>query len=177
MGGRFPPTATNWLIAITAVMFLVQNTVDRGEALMGMNRLFLLAGYWFQPLTSLFIHGGLMHLVMNMAVFYHYGNLLEAYRGKKSLLLLYLGGGTLTSLLSFGFTQFVLERSVNLVGASGAISVVLGYVAAAVPPQRREITAMILVISFLPLLAGMPVAWYAHLIGFGLGWVAGMRRV
>jgi membrane associated rhomboid family serine protease len=30
-----------------------------------------------------------------------------------------------------------------------------------------------LLISFVPLLMGMNIAWYAHLIGFGLGWLSG----
>jgi len=29
----------------------------------------------------------------------------------------------------------------------------------------------ILIISFVPLLMGVPVAWYGHLIGFVLGWL------
>lgn len=171
---RFRWTATNVLIAATFVAFLLQLNMAHGSAIMGMNRLFWEQGFLLQPLTSVFAHGGWMHILMNMAIFYHYGNLLENYMGKGRYLLLYLGGGVLTSIFSFFFTWFLLGWDVNLVGASGAICVLLGFIAVRDRLQRKEIVTMVLVISFLPLLAGMPVAWYAHLIGFGLGWLAGM---
>ena len=61
----------------------------------------------------------------------------------------------------------------NLVGASGAISVLLGWFALKDTYQRKGIIVWVLLISFAPLLLGMPIAWYSHLIGFALGWLMG----
>jgi len=56
-----------------------------------------------------------------------------------------------------------------LVGASGAISVLFGWIAYVDRFNRKGIFVAILLISFAPLLLGINIAWYAHLIGFGVG--------
>ena len=61
----------------------------------------------------------------------------------------------------------------NLVGASGAISVLLGLVALRDRFNRKGIIIWVLLISFAPLLLGLPIAWYAHIIGFIIGWLMG----
>ena len=62
---------------------------------------------------------------------------------------------------------------VSLVGASGAISVIIGYIALKDRFNRQSLIIWILLISFAPLLLGLPVAWYSHLIGFAIGWLLG----
>ena len=110
---------------------------------------------------------------MNMFDLYMLGNLIEYAKGAKTLHLLYFVGGILTSLLSFAFMYYAGFNH-NLVGASGAISVLLGFIALIDTYQRKGIIIWILLISFAPLAVGMPVAWYAHLIGFGIGWIMGL---
>jgi len=68
-------------------------------------------------------------------------------------------------------SYFGLEH--NVVGASGAISVLFGWFAKKDPHLRGGLVVAILIISFVPLLMGVPVAWYGHLIGFVLGWILG----
>jgi membrane associated rhomboid family serine protease len=163
-------TATNLLILLNGLMFLFQGTQQNDTAILGINRLFVDAGFWWQPLSSMFVHGGLLHLAMNMAVLYQVGTLIERVRGAFYFLLLYLIGGLATTLLSFLFF-YGMGWNHTLVGASGAISVLLGWIARLDPFQRQDIVVTILLISFLPLLSGVPIAWYAHLIGFGIGWL------
>ncbi|MEJ5168550.1 MAG: rhomboid family intramembrane serine protease [Arcobacteraceae bacterium] len=139
---------------------------------MGMNFLFLEYGLWYQPLSSMFVHGGIMHLLFNMFVLYQFGNLIESHRGAVRLGLLYFVGGIATSLLSFLFI-YTMGMNHNMVGASGAICVLLGYVALLDRFQRKGIIVWVLLISFAPLLIGMPIAWYAHIIGFAIGWILG----
>ncbi|MBI3874047.1 MAG: rhomboid family intramembrane serine protease [Arcobacter sp.] len=62
---------------------------------------------------------------------------------------------------------------INVVGASGAISVLMGYYALKVKEERKGIVVWIVLISFVPLMFGVPVAWYAHLIGFVVGFLMG----
>jgi len=168
-------TITNIIIAITIFMYIVQSIIPNGNLYMGLNFYFIEGGLWWQPLSSMFAHGGIGHLLMNMFVLYQFGNLIEEYRGKATLLILYFVGGLLTSLFSFAF-MVLFQLNHNLVGASGAICVVLGYVALVDTYQRKGIVIWILLISFAPLLIGLPIAWYAHLIGFVLGWMIGLIR-
>jgi membrane associated rhomboid family serine protease len=74
-------------------------------------------------LTSMFLHGGLMHLVGNMLFLWIYGDNVEHRLGRLGFLAAYVGTGALASagdgLLRFG-------SSIPSVGASGAISGVLG---------------------------------------------------
>lgn len=168
-------TLTNFIILATIIMFAVQNIVNYGGLILGMNMYFLVYGFWWQPLSTMFTHGGFFHILMNMLVLYQFGNLLEHYIGKKQLFILYFIGGVLTSLLSFVYL-YLFDPTSNLVGASGAISVLLGFVALLDTNQRKAIIIWILLISFAPLLLGMPIAWYAHLIGFGIGWVFGLLK-
>lgn len=170
-----PFSLTNIIIAATLIMFAVQNSIQYGGLLLGMNMYFLAYGFWWQPLSSMFTHGGFLHIAMNMLVLYQFGNLIEHYLGKKQLFILYFVGGILTSLISFGYL-YLFEPSVNLVGASGAICVLLGFIALFDTNQRKGIIIWILLISIMPLFLGMPVAWYAHFIGFAIGWIMGLFK-
>ena len=139
----------------------------------GLNELFFAVSYW-QILTSMFIHGSFMHILMNMIVLYQFGMILERYLGWIKFGILYIFGGVITGFLSLGYLAF---ESVNLVGASGAISVLLGFLACIDKLNRKGLIIVILLVSFAPLLMGVSVAWYAHLIGFGVGYLAGFLKV
>ena len=168
-------TATNILIFITVVMYIIQINTPQGGLLFGLNLYFLVYDFWWQPLSSMFAHGGIAHLGMNMFVLWQFGNLIERGRGKKEIILLYLISGIATSLLSFAYI-FYLDNSVNLVGASGAICALLGYVAYYDKAQRSGIITWVLLISVAPLLIGLPIAWYAHFIGLAIGFIYALIR-
>ena len=168
-------TATNILIFITVVMYIIQINTPQGGLLFGLNLYFLVYDFWWQPLSSMFAHGGIAHLGMNMFVLWQFGNLIERGRGKKEIVFLYLISGILTSLLSFAYI-FYLDNSVNLVGASGAICALLGYVAYYDKSQRSGIITWVLLISVAPLLIGLPIAWYAHFIGLAIGFIYALIR-
>uniref|UniRef100_UPI0040479CA0 rhomboid family intramembrane serine protease n=1 Tax=Aliarcobacter sp. TaxID=2321116 RepID=UPI0040479CA0 len=168
-------TATNILIIITVLMYVIQINVSSGSLLLGLNLYFLIYDFWWQPLTTMFAHGGIAHLGMNMFVLWQFGNLIERFRGKKEIIALYLISGLLTSILSFAYI-FYLDNSVNLVGASGAICALLGYVAFYDKAQRGGIITWVLLISVAPLLIGLPIAWYAHFIGLAVGFLYGIIR-
>lgn len=165
-------SATNIIIFITIIGYLIQNSIEHGIVIMGLNSLFLSYGFYWQPLTTIFTHGGFFHIAMNMFVLFQFGNLVEQAFGVKKFLFIYFIGGLITSLLSFAF-MYSFDNMSNLVGASGAISVIIGIIALRDRYQRKGMIVWILLISFAPLLIGLPVAWYAHLIGFGIGWLLG----
>ena len=73
--------------------------------------------------SSLFLHGGLMHLAGNMIFLYIFGNNVEYRLGHWRYLLVYLGCGVTATLF---FSLFSLNSQIPLIGASGAIFGVLG---------------------------------------------------
>ncbi|AXX89188.1 rhomboid family intramembrane serine protease [Arcobacter suis] len=168
-------TATNILIIITILMYVIQINIPKGGLLFGLNLYFLVYDFWWQPLSSMFAHGGIAHLGMNMFVLWQFGNLIERFKGAKELVALYLISGLLTSLLSFAYI-FYLDNQVNLVGASGAICALLGYVAYYDKAQRSGIITWVLLISVAPLIIGLPIAWYAHFIGLAVGFLYAIIR-
>jgi len=165
-------TITNIIILLNIIIFIIQNSIAYGSLYLGLNIYFFTNQYYYQLLTTMFTHGGIAHILMNMFVLFQFGNIIESTIGTKKYLFLYLFGGLLTSIGSLAYMYFTADW-VNIVGASGAISVLIGWLALKDPYQRSGLVVWILLISFLPLLLGLPVAWYSHLIGFALGWLIG----
>ena len=168
-------TATNVIIFITVVMYIIQINIEEGGLLFGLNLYFLVYNFWWQPLSTIFAHGGIAHLGMNKFVLWQFGNLIERSRSSKELIALYLVTGIITSLLSFAYIYY-LDNYVNLVGASGAICALLGYVAYYDKAQRSGIITWVLLISVAPLIIGLPIAWYAHFIGLAVGFLYALIR-
>jgi rhomboid protease GluP len=168
-------TLTNITIAITVVMYIIQTSMHYGSLYLGLNIYFIEGGLYWQPLSTMFAHGGIAHLGMNMFVLYQFGNPIERFRGKKEFILVYFVAGILTSLLSFGYIYY-LNNSANLVGASGAICALMGYYAYFDKHQRKGIITWILLISVVPVLLGLPIAWYSHFIGLALGFLIAVLR-
>lgn len=91
----------------------------------------LIFEYGFRPavfsvktlISSIFLHGGFMHLAGNMLFLYIFGNNVEYRLGWWRYLLVYLGCGVIATLF---FAAFALDSQVPLIGASGAIFGVLG---------------------------------------------------
>jgi len=165
-------SATNILIFFTIIMYIIQINIPNGSLWLGLNIYFLNNHLYYQLISTIFAHGGVEHIIMNMIVLWQFGNMIEQYIGKIKFLVLYLVGGILTSIGTLGY-MYLFHNWVNVVGASGAISVLLGYFALVVPSQRKGMITMILLISFIPLFLGIPIAWYSHLIGFFIGWMIG----
>ncbi|MEN6521245.1 MAG: rhomboid family intramembrane serine protease [Armatimonadota bacterium] len=74
-------------------------------------------------LTSMFLHGGLLHLGGNMLYLWIFGNNIEDVLGHARFLLFYLVGGVLAA---FAHILSNPSSQVPVVGASGAIAAVLG---------------------------------------------------
>jgi len=141
-------------------------------------------------LTSLFMHGSLLHLLGNMLYLWIFGNNIEDTLGSFRFALFYLVCG-----LAAGLTQVAASPGSRLpmIGASGAIAGVLGAYLLLFP-GARVVTLVLVFIVRVPaaivlglwfvlqlLSAGMGggVAWFAHIGGFlaGMGLiVAGAKR-
>lgn len=163
--------------------------------------------YGFRPaaaslltlLSSLFLHGGFFHLAGNMLFLYIFGDNVEYRLGAFSYLLAYLFFGIIATLF---FALFVPDSPVPLIGASGAISGLMGcyflwfprnrvkvlvllfpfLITTLMVPARWVLGFFLVIDNLLPFFAlgssGKGVAYGAHIGGFlaGLGLVWGIDR-
>ena len=68
------------------------------------------------------------------------------------------------------FDTLYAERFINVVGASGAICVLMGYYAYTDKSSTKGLIVAILLMSFAPIFMGINIAWYAHIFGFICGY-------
>lgn len=117
---------------------------------------------WLSAFTSMFLHGGTMHLLGNMLFFYVFGSRVEDRLGHLRYLACYLAFGYVAA---YGFAVISTASSTaSMLGASGAIAGVLGTYFVLNP--RGRITALVVVLPFrLP-------AWVLLGSWFVLQWVS-----
>jgi len=84
-------------------------------------------------LTSMFLHGGYFHLIGNMLFLNVFGDNIEAVLGKTRYLVFYLTGGLTASAIHILFN---VNSIIPCVGASGAISAILGAYIVMFPRSR-----------------------------------------
>ncbi|MDO4673923.1 rhomboid family intramembrane serine protease [Campylobacter sp.] len=173
---------TALLIVANVLIFILQEFVfgRKFVALFSLNLLFFKEGFFWQPLSSMFLHGNFAHLALNMVVLFQFGRILEALLGRVRFALLYLVGGVLCSLLCALYLLFAFEigwQKISLVGASGAICVLMGFYAFWEKSSTKGLLVALLLMSFVPLFMGVNVAWYGHIFGFFCGYFwAFLRR-
>ena len=149
------------------------------------------AAFWVTILTSMFMHGGWLHIIGNMLFLWVFGNNVEDRMGRIRFILFYLLAGAVAV-----YAQSLVDTTstVPTIGASGAVAGVLGGYILLHPKARVltlvfiiffvtmiEIPAMILLgiwaaLQFLPALGqvgagldGGGVAYLAHVGGFVFG--------
>ena len=145
---------------------------------------------WLTALTAMFLHGGLGHLLGNMLFLWIFGDNIEHRLGRLGYGIAYLGTGFLAA---FGDALLRWGSSVPSVGASGAISGVLGLYFVFFPHNRVRVFvflfpffmdvvelaakwvlgAYLVLNNLLPLLltaGGGGVSYGAHIGGFIAGW-------
>jgi membrane associated rhomboid family serine protease len=139
-------------------------------------------------LSSMFLHGGLLHLLGNMLFLFVFGNNVEDRLGRVRYLLFYLACGYAAT---YGFALAQPNSTDTLVGASGAIAGVLGAYLILFP--RARVTSLIPFLFFIPVwlpawvvlgswfvlqwlysagagsAEGAGVAYLAHVVGFVAG--------
>src|ERR1700690_218125 len=132
--GRLP-YVTYGLIALCALVFLWQLGQDDDvvSAAYGMTPAYLFHATalpedaplapWMTIFTSMFLHGGWLHLGGNMLFLWIFGNNIEDVLGHVRYLLLYLVSGVVAALCQ---ALPDTTSTVPMIGASGAIAGVLG---------------------------------------------------
>ena len=105
---------------------------------------------WLTIFTSMFLHGGWMHLIGNMLYLWVFGNNVEDAMGHRRFIVFYLACGLLAAL-----TQAVLnpDSEIPMIGASGAISGVLGAYLLLHPHARILVVIPIVIVVYTPWIA------------------------
>ncbi len=105
-------------------------------------------------ITCMFLHAGLLHLAGNMLFLWIFGDNIEHRLGRIGYLLAYLGTGMLSTL---AFSLFAKNGQIPLVGASGAISGVIGMYFVMFPRNRVKVFVALFPFFFDTVL--LPVRW------------------
>ena len=87
-------------------------------------------------ITSMFLHGGIMHIVGNMIFLYIFGDNIEHRLGSVKFLLFYLFSGIVGSIAQILISPF---STIPMLGASGAISGILGAYLVLFPNNRIKV--------------------------------------
>ena len=82
--------------------------------------------YWWTYLTSMFVHGGIFHLVGNMLFLFLFGCCVEDLIGRLRFIIMYLVGGFVAELAYIAFSTEHFSSLIPMGGASGAISACMG---------------------------------------------------
>ncbi len=150
---------------------------------------------YYTLLTSMFLHGGMLHLISNMLFLWVFADNIEATIGNLPFLAFYIAGGVLASLAHVYFNP---GSEIPSVGASGAISAVMGAYLIMFPQSKVKVIVFLIIIlrritmsalAFLGIwiviqvfstfqsmgttVQGGGTAWFAHLGGVAFGLLMG----
>lgn len=167
------PYVTYALLLLNVVVFLSYWPLfsDPGQ----LQRFFytwgLVPAYWADAphtlVTSMFLHGGVMHLAGNMIFLWVFGDNMEDEMGHVGFLLFYLAGG-----LGAAFLQIWSNPTATLpvVGASGAVSAILGGYLLLFPKARVDVLFFFVIfIRIVPIPAAFVLSvWFGIQIFGGL---------
>jgi membrane associated rhomboid family serine protease len=150
---RRTPVVTISLIVACFVVFLgelfvlwqggetaLNELIDRWGTIPAQLTAAVQAGDWVSPatlavFTSMFLHGGWLHLLGNMLYLWIFGNNVEDRMGRLLFLLFYLAGGVAAVV---GQTLIDPTSTDPMIGASGAIAAVLGAYLVLFPGARIQ---------------------------------------
>jgi len=165
--GVFSPFATYIIIGITASVSLTTFFTPQGDTLIDFLALVKPAvaeGEYWRLLTVTLVHGGLLHLLMNMFALWIVGPLAEALYGRATFVAIYLLsalGGSIASYLFFPSAS---------VGASGAVFGLFGLIFSAtyfhkpaLGRQARSLTSQIGILIVINLVIGFGIGGFARI--------------
>jgi membrane associated rhomboid family serine protease len=202
-----PPVVVWTIIAVNGLVFLYQLGLGEGELHAFLYRYALVPLRYFSPgwaravglsstdltpfLTNTFLHGGWLHIIINLWTLYIFGPALEDRLGPARFAVLYLLSGVAASATH---ALFNATSTAPVLGASGAIAGVIGAYALRFPYAWVRVLVPVL---FLPLIFPLPamvfaaiwflmqlvqgagellmpfaatgIAWWAHIGGFVTG--------
>lgn len=179
--GSSQPIATYAIIAVTSVVGLLQlllgPIVDRTLLFATPFLLPDMFGgdFSFQPwrmLTSMLVHSGITHFLLNMLALWMIGRSLEPLLGRGRFVALYLIGG-----LGGSVAMAVLDPVVATVGASGGIFALMGallVIGRHIGANIRGILVILAINLAIGFIQTLNIAWQAHIGGAAVGALVGL---
>jgi membrane associated rhomboid family serine protease len=120
--------------------------------------------------TSMFIHANIAHIAFNLIALVYLGGYAERAIGVPRYVLVYLISGIVAALFHGIIASYILHNGdVVLIGASGAISGVLGVAAAAGNSRAYYWLVLQIVFAVIGSVSALPIAFTAHVGGFIAG--------
>lgn len=120
--------------------------------------------------SSMFLHAGIAHIAFNLFALAYLGGFAEKSIGKTRYLGTYLAAGIAGALLHGTVYTLILGNSSNvLIGASAAISGVMGITAALGNIRGYYWLAIQILYAFIGSVTSIPIAFTAHIGGFMAG--------
>jgi membrane associated rhomboid family serine protease len=173
------PVVTYAIIAVCVLVFLAEAVTG---VLTGPSVVEAQLGYFppntliapWQMVTSIFVHGGIVHILFNMFSLFVLGRQLEPMIGRLRFLLLFLLSG-----IGGSVAVLIIAPGIFVVGASGAIFGLLGAYFVIARHLGANATQLIVVIG-INLALGFfiaNVAWQAHVGGIVVGALVGLVYV
>ena len=186
-----------FLIALNVVIFVIELITGGGVAaysplisFLGLTPVLLSQQPW-TIISSMFVHGNFLHILINMISLYFLGSFFIRAAGERSFLAVFFLGGLAGNILYFVLGYLVLlgllppsfGHPFNIgIGASGGIFALAGALAVMVPrvpvfiffiPVPMPLWVAVIILVFISFLFS-GIAWEAHLGGLLLGLAAGL---
>lgn len=193
------PIITRYLLIANFVIFFLAGILERTfgidlNTIGGLHYYSAHSFHWWQPLTYMFLHADMSHILFNMLAVWMFGATLENAWGARRYLIYYLVCGIGAAIIQEGvwsmmpFHPLQLEF-LNTIGASGAVFGILfafGWLFPDTPmfilfiPVPIRARTIVIIYALIELFAGMGnmmgthidnVAHFAHLGGMLFGWL------
>ena len=162
------PYVTYAIIGLNILVFLGQFYVYDNASMIATFSFIPYEFKLFTIFTSMFMHGGIMHIIGNMWFLYIFGDNVESILGHVRFLLFYLFCG-----IGAAVAQFLIQpdSTTPMVGASGAIAGVLGAYMIKFPKARVHVLAVIFIfITTIVVPAQLVLGlWFLMQLSGGLG--------
>ncbi|MEM0001884.1 MAG: rhomboid family intramembrane serine protease [Desulfurococcaceae archaeon] len=195
-GGRFKPIITVLLVAVNVLVYVYTSLFSNLPLIESSQDSIMQFGFKpiyvftnpteaiIKSLTSMFIHADILHIFFNMYFLWLFGSRLEGFIGHKRFLLLYFLSGLSAVLFYVAYIPVGGYDSLSIpaVGASGAISGVLGAYLLMLPYTKLVVCMFFFLFPFCFRLsaAAFLILWFAEQILYGylkLGGVAYFAHV
>jgi membrane associated rhomboid family serine protease len=174
---------STYLLLVIGIVFVLQLTVPVVTDLFVFAPTLALVEPW-RFITSMFLHGGLMHIFFNAYALFLFGSILESRISKKDYLIIFFASGLAGGILYYVTYLVGIIPPIPALGASGAIFGILGAVAVLLPNLRifvwfipmkmREAAILWFVIEFFGTFdVSSGIASAAHLGGLIVGLLYG----
>ncbi|MDH3649709.1 MAG: rhomboid family intramembrane serine protease, partial [Saprospiraceae bacterium] len=147
-GGSYPIFSYTFLV-LNVLVFLWEVSLDPVAQMAFLNQYSAIPAYiesgdhLHTLVTSMFLHGGWLHLIFNMLFLWVFADNIEATIGNVTFFCFYIMGGIIASLAHIYFNS---GSEIPSLGASGAISGVLGAYLVMFPKSKVKVMLFLVII-------------------------------